>query len=197
MTSTPAPARPPFPAGGLLRHVRAAHASAVQIASHPLAHDALGLFMRLTIAGVFWRSLLTKVDTFGVWRYVELINNFEVQKFHIRLPELPLTLRPSTLTQFRNDFALPLLPPELAAWFATLGEFVLPILLVLGLWTRLAAAGLLAMTLVIQIFVFPDAWWQTHALWAAMLAYVLLHGPGRASADFWAGKAADHLVGRN
>ncbi|MCC5982027.1 MAG: DoxX family protein [Oceanicaulis sp.] len=163
------------------------HGKAAFLAERLVAHDLLSLFMRITIAGVFWRSFLTKVETFGVWRYVEVINDFEIEKFHIRLPELPLEMKATTLAQFRGDFTLPLLPAELAAWMATLGEFILPILLVIGLFTRFAAAGLLVMTLVIQIFVFPDAWWASHALWAAMLLFIIGRGPGRLSLD--------HLLG--
>ena len=70
---------------------------------------------------------------------------------------------------------------------ATLGEFILPILLVLGLATRFAATGLLVMTLVIQFFVYPDAWWGTHAMWVVMALYVMAKGPGRLSIDHMLG----------
>lgn len=172
----------------VIGHAAALHAHGARWAERIVTHDLLSLFMRVTIAGVFWRSLLTKVETFGVWSYVEVINDFDVQRHHVRLPELPLELRPATIAQFRGDFALPLLPAEIAAWMATLGEFVLPILLVLGLFTRVAALGLLIMTAVIQIFVFPDAWWATHALWVAMLLYIVSRGPGRVSLDWLAGR---------
>lgn len=167
----------------LIGKIRQLHARAAGLAGHVVVHDLLSLFMRVTIAGVFWRSLLTKVETFGVWRYVEVINDFEIEKFHIKLPVLPLDMKATTLAQFRGDFALPLVPAELSAWMATLGEFALPILLVFGLFTRFAAAGLLVMTLVIQIFVFPGAWWASHALWAAMLLFIVTRGPGRLSLD--------------
>ena len=65
---------------------------------------------------------------------------------------------------------------------ATIAELVLPVLLVLGLLARVSALGLLVMTAVIQIFVFPDAW-ITHGLWAAALLVVLAQGPGRLSLD--------------
>jgi len=186
MTAQPAGARAaPL---SLLVKIRDLHARAIALTGQARVHDLLSLFLRLTIAGVFWRSLLTKVETFGVWRYIEVINDFEIEKFHIKLPVLPLDLRPTTFAQFRGDFALPLLSAELAAWMATLGEFVLPILLVLGLFTRFAAAGLLVMTLVIQIFVFPEAWWASHALWAAMLLVIITRGPGRLSLDHGLGR---------
>jgi putative oxidoreductase len=65
---------------------------------------------------------------------------------------------------------------------ATVAEHVLPVLLVLGLMSRISALGLLVMTAVIQLFVFPEAW-ITHALWAAALLVVIAHGPGRLSLD--------------
>lgn len=177
--------------GSTLSTARAAYTDGTRWAARIVHHDLLSLFVRLTIAGVFWRSLLTKVETFGVIRYVEVINDFEIEKFRIKLPELPLDLKPTAIAQFRGDFALPILPAEAAAWMAALGEFVLPILLVLGLFTRFAAAGLLVMTAVIQIFVFPGAWWATHALWTALLLYLVGRGPGRISLDALGGRVMD------
>lgn len=92
----------------------------------------------------------------------------------------------STWFLFEHEYALPLIPPDVAAVAATLAEHILPLLLILGLATRLSALGLLGMTAVIQIFVYPEAW-QTHGLWAACLLAVAVLGPGRASLD--------HLVG--
>lgn len=148
-----------------------------------LGGSLLQLLVRLALAGVFWRSLLTKVETAKLFTYTEYINDFPVERARVRVPELPLEMKPATLHQFSNDFALPLLPGEVAAWMATLGEFILPILLVFGLFTRFAALGLLVMTLVIQLFVFPEAWWGTHALWAVMAMCLMAHGPGRLSID--------------
>ena len=65
---------------------------------------------------------------------------------------------------------MPLIPPELAAHLATYAEHLFPLLLVLGLFTRLSAVALLGMTAVIQIFVYPDAW-PTHLSWAGLLLY--------------------------
>lgn len=148
-----------------------------------LGGSLLQLLARLTLAGVFWRSFLTKVETVGIFTYTEYINDFAIQRDHVKLPAFPLELKAATLHQFSNDFALPLLPGPVAAWLATLGEFILPLLLVAGLFTRFAALGLIVMTLVIQIFVLPDAWWGSHALWIVMAAYITAHGPGRLSLD--------------
>ncbi|MBR9824585.1 MAG: DoxX family protein [Alphaproteobacteria bacterium] len=143
----------------------------------------LPLLARLTLAGVFWRSLLTKVETFGVFNYTEYINDFAIERSHVKLPVLPLELKAATLHQFAAEFALPLLPASAAAWMATIGEFILPILLLLGLMTRFAALGLIVMTLVIQFFVYPEAWWGSHALWMVMAGYLVVNGPGRLSID--------------
>ena len=77
---------------------------------------------------------------------------------------------------------LPLVPPEIAAPMAAFAEHALPILLVAGLFTRFAALGLLGMTAVIEIFVYPDAW-PTHLSWAGLLLPLIALGGGRLSLD--------------
>ncbi|MBN3763374.1 DoxX family protein [Burkholderia sp. Ac-20365] len=99
-----------------------------------------------------------------------------------------LTIKPSTYALFRSEYALPLIPPELAAHLATYAEHLCPILLVLGLVTRPAAFVLLGMTAVIEIFVYPDAW-PTHLSWAGLLLPLIVHGAGD-----W---SLDHLLGRS
>ncbi|ODT59510.1 MULTISPECIES: DoxX family protein [Paracoccus] len=121
--------------------------------------DPVALMLRLFPAAVFWQSGRTKVDG--------------------------LTIRDSTWFLFEHEYALPLIPSDWAAVMATVAEHLLPVLLVLGLMTRLTAMGLVAMTAVIQIFVYPGAW-VTHGLWAATLLAVAVHGPGR-----W---ALDHML---
>jgi len=93
-----------------------------------------------------------------------------------------LTLKPSTYDLFQTEYALPLLPPDLAAHLATYAEHLFPILLVLGLLTRSAALGLLGMTAVIEIFVYPDAW-PTHLSWAGLLLPLIAYGGGSFSLD--------------
>lgn len=117
----------------------------------------LALLLRLGVAAPFFLSGRTKVE--GL-----------------------LTITPSTRYLFAEEYRVPLLPPDLAATLATYAEHALPILLVLGLFTRPAALGLLAMTLVIQLFVIPGGW-PTHLLWAGPLVYLIARGPGRASLD--------------
>lgn len=121
-----------------------------------IPHDLVALVARLSIAAVFWQSGQTKLDG---WRVSE-----------------------NAVYLFEHEYALPLISPLVAAHLATFAEHLLPILLVFGLGSRLAALGLLAMTLVIQIFVYPGAW-PTHGTWAACLLLIVARGPGRLSLD--------------
>ena len=115
------------------------------------------LVARFGIAGVFFMSGRTKVD--GL-----------------------LTITPSTYALFADEYRVPLLPPDVAAHVATYSEHLFSILLVLGLFTRVSALALLGMTLVIQTFVYPDAW-PTHLSWAAILLPLVARGGGAVSLD--------------
>jgi len=122
-----------------------------------VGHDLLAVAARVGIGAVFFLSGRTKVDGF-------------------------LTVNENATTLFREEYKVPLLPPEFAAHMAAYAEHLLPVLLVLGLATRLSALGLLGMTAVIQIFVYPDAW-PTHLTWAVALLYLAGRGAGRLSVD--------------
>ena len=87
-----------------------------------------------------------------------------------------------TLMLFREEYRVPVLPPEIAAPLATATELSMPVLLVLGLFARLATLPLLGMVLVIQIFVYPQSWAE-HLTWAALLLLILTRGPGAISLD--------------
>jgi putative oxidoreductase len=118
------------------------------------------LLVRVALAGVFWRSGRSKVVE-GSW----------------------LEISDSTRFLFENDYSGVPLPPEFAAVAATYSEHLFPVLLVAGLATRLSALALLGMTLVIQIFVFPEAWWSVHMIWAAMAAILISRGGGLFALD--------------
>lgn len=120
-------------------------------------HATLALIDRIAIGAIFYLSGRTKVE--GV-----------------------LTLTDGAYALFREEYRLPLIPPEIAAHLAAYAEHVFPILLVLGLCTRLSAVALLAMTAIIQIFVYPDAW-PTHLSWAGLLLYLIAQGAGPVSLD--------------
>ncbi|MEO7464619.1 MAG: DoxX family protein [Nitrosospira sp.] len=127
---------------------------------------------RFSIAAVFWKSAQTKVDGFAI----DLIDG----TFQLGWPRLS----DSVVALFREEYQLPLLSPESAAYLAAFAEHLFPALLLLGLGTRFAALALLGMTVVIQFFVYPDAY-PTHGVWAAILLYLVATGPGRFSLDHW------------
>lgn len=122
-----------------------------------VSHGLLALAARLAVGAIFFLSGRTKVEGF-------------------------LTVSDSAYTLFREEYKVPLLPPEFAAHMATYAEHLFPVLLVLGLCTRLSALALLGMTAVIQIFVYPDAW-PTHLSWAALMLYLIGRGAGPLSLD--------------
>ncbi|MEO6031655.1 MAG: DoxX family protein [Burkholderiaceae bacterium] len=122
-----------------------------------ISHDVLALASRISIAAIFFLSGRTKVDGF-------------------------LTITDSTYELFRTEYKLPIIAPEIAAHLAAYAEHLFPVLLVLGLFTRLSALALLGMTMTIQIFVYPDAW-PTHLSWAALLLYLIGRGAGALSVD--------------
>ncbi|HQR88473.1 MAG: DoxX family protein [Caulobacter sp. 12-67-6] len=128
-----------------------------ELAGKALPDDVLTLVARLGVAGIFWLSGRTKVD--GV-----------------------LTVSDGAYALFSDEYALPLIPSDIAAHMATYAEHLLSILLVLGLLTRLSALGFLGMTLIIQVFVYPDAW-PTHLSWAGLLLLLVAKGGGRFSLD--------------
>jgi putative oxidoreductase len=118
-------------------------------------YTLLALPLRLAVATVFWMSGMTKLANWD-----------------------------TAVALFTDEYRVPLLPPELAAYLAAGIELSMPVLLVLGLLTRPAAVVLLGMTAVIEIFVYPQAW-PTHIQWAAMLLVLLCRGPGALSIDHW------------
>lgn len=122
-----------------------------------VSHDVLALASRFGIAAIFFMSGRTKVEGF-------------------------LTLTDGAYELFRTEYKLPLIPPEIAAHLAAYAEHLFPVLLVLGLFTRLSALALLGMTLVIEVFVYPDAW-PTHLSWAALLLYLAGRGGGALALD--------------
>lgn len=130
------------------------------------------LVARFSIAAVFWNSGQTKVDGLSI--------NLVTGDFRLGWPRLS----DSAVDLFRDEYRLPLLAPELAAQMAATAEHLLPLLVLTGLATRWSALGLLGMTLVIQLFVYPGAY-ATHGTWAAVLLFLMAHGPGKVSLDHW------------
>lgn len=139
--------------------------------ANSIPQSAVLLLARIAIADVFWRSGQTKVNGFSI--------------------------REETFYLFREEYKVPLLPPDLAAYLSTIGEHVFPVLLVIGVASRLSALGLLGMTLVIQIFVVPGGW-PEHLLWFALLISIIARGPGAISFDhlIWRALLTVHLMPR-
>jgi putative oxidoreductase len=115
----------------------------------------LAIPLRLAVATVFWNSAMTKLANWD-----------------------------TAVALFTDEYKLPVLPPQVAAYAAVTIELATPVLLVLGLGTRLAALVLLGMTTVIELFVYPEAW-PTHIQWAAMLLVLLCRGAGMLSLDYF------------
>lgn len=117
-------------------------------------------FVRVVLGGIFWRSGQTKVAE-GTW----------------------FQLTDTTYELFRTEYAGVPLPSEFAAVMANAAEHILPALLLMGLFTRGSALALVGMTLTIQFFVYPDAWWPEHSLWTALALMLVLRGGGLFSLD--------------
>ena len=125
--------------------------------SRVVSDSLLALAARFAVAGIFFQSGRTKVDG---W----------------------LTLTDGAYALFRAEYKVPLVPPEIAAHVAAYAEHLFPLLLALGLCTRLSAVALLGMTAVIELFVYPDAW-ATHLSWAGLLFFLIGRGGGAIALD--------------
>lgn len=93
----------------------------------------------------------------------------------------------STLYLFENEYAVPVLPPGLAAYMGTTIELGCPVLLAFGFLGRLAAGALFLFN-IFAVISYPDlgaAGLEQHQVWGIMLLVSLLHGPGKLSVDHW------------
>ena len=122
----------------------------------PWLQSIASLFARLYLANVFFSAGLTKLRDWG-----------------------------TTLFLFEEEYAVPLLPYELAAWLGTAAELVLPVLLVVGLATRFTAIGLFVFNIVavISLAEIAPAALYLHVIWGLLLAQLALYGSGKISAD--------------
>lgn len=130
----------------------------------------IALLGRFSIAAVFWLSGQTKVQGFTL--------NIVSGQFSIDNPRLS----DSVVDLFREEYKLPIVPPEILAPMAAFAEHLFPALILIGLATRFSALALLGMTATIQIFVYPDAY-PLHGVWATVLLYLAARGPGVVSLD--------------
>jgi putative oxidoreductase len=111
------------------------------------------LLFRLAVASVFLKAGLIKASSWG-----------------------------ATLALFRDEYRVPVLPPDIAAALAATFELGCSTLLIIGLATRLATLPLLSMVATIQLFVYPSAW-PDHLIWGSILLFLLTRGPGAISLD--------------
>ena len=125
-----------------------------------LSEAALPLFIRIVAGHIFWAAGETRRAE-GTW----------------------FALKDAQVDLFRDEFHTPF--PALIAPITMAMEHLLPIMLVLGLFGRFAALGMTAMALVIQIFIYPDAWWTEHSLWLGLLLTIVVRGSGNWSLDRW------------
>jgi putative oxidoreductase len=138
----------------------------------PYALVALGL--RLLMARIFFLDGQSKI---GGPRIPVDFYGFDFSVI------LPTQIKAETFTAFMTQFAPLPVPPLLAATMVSYAEFILPIMLLIGFGTRIAAFGMLIMTAVIQVYVMPEALWTTQIYWFAILAVLLSQGPGHISLD--------------
>jgi putative oxidoreductase len=113
----------------------------------------LQLLFRLALASVFLKAAMTKL---AGWEF--------------------------TIQLFADEYKVPVLPPDIAAVLATTTEITCSVLLIAGLFTRLATLPLLGMIMVIQIFVYPSAY-SEHLTWGSILIFLLTRGGGPISCD--------------
>ena len=130
----------------------------------------IALLARFSIAAIFWKSGQTKIQGFSL----DIVSG-EFQPGWPRLSDYVVDL-------FRDEYRLPFMSPEFGAVLAAIGEHVFPALILLGLATRFSALALLVMTVVIQVFVYPDAY-PTHGVWAVALLFLIARGPGPLALD--------------
>ncbi len=139
-----------------------------------IPYALVALALRLVMARVFFLDGQTRVDGPHV--------GFNLQGFDVSVI-LPTQVKADTMFTFITQYAALPVPGAIAAYLVGYAEFVLPVMLVLGFGTRIAALGLLIMTAMIQVFVLPEALWTAHVYWTALLMVLLSLGPGALSVD--------------
>lgn len=115
--------------------------------------SVIELGLRVGVGMVFWKSAMTKLASWDI-----------------------------TIQLFADEYALPVLPPEVAAYMGTTVEILGAVLLILGLGARFGALALLGLTATIQLLVYPENW-PDHLFWASALLLVLTRGAGKLSLD--------------
>ena len=140
-------------------------------------------------AGAGFRSRLTSIrDMLGRFPFAihQLLFRFAIAGVFLKAGLTKVASWESTVALFRDEYKVPVLPPEVAAVMASTFEIGCSVLLVVGLASRLATPPMLGMLLTIQLFVYPSAW-PEHLVWGSILLFLLTRGAGAISLD--------HLIG--
>ena len=146
-----------------------------------IPESLIALLGRFSVSAIFWLSAQTKVEGFAL--------NLITGEIHLGIPHLSA----SAVALFRDEYRLPLIPPDLAAIAAALGEHVFAALLFLGFASRFSALARLGLTATIQLLGYPDAY-PTHGVWAAVLLFIIARGPGVISIDQLIAQRHDNVV---
>lgn len=143
-----------------------------------IPYALVALALRLVMARVFFLDGQTRID--GPRLPLTVQDWLPGVDFSV---VLPMQVKAETFTAFLVQYPPLPVPPVLAAYLLSYAEFLLPVMLVIGLGTRFAALGLLVVTAMIQVYVMPEALWSTHIYWAALLLLLLSRGAGQMSLD--------------
>ena len=139
-----------------------------------IPYALVALALRLLMARIFFLDGQTRIDGPRL--------PLDIYSYHFSFVA-PLHVKAETFTAFLTQYAPLPVPPILSAYLVSYAEFILPIMLVIGLGTRFAALGCLIMTAVISVYILPEALWSAQIFWAAVLTVLLSQGAGQISLD--------------
>ena len=141
----------------------------------------------------FAMRFLGRLDSFPLW-ILQLLFRISIGAVFLSAGLTKIGSWQSTVALFQNEYHVPLIPPVLAAYMASAIELCCPILLFVGLGTRLATLPMLAQAFVIEIFVYPEDWIE-HLGWVAVLLFLFTRGPGLLSIDHLIKRSLEHADG--
>ncbi len=145
-------------------------------------YAAVAFVLRFMMARVFFLDGQTRVDGIRLPVNVAELTNYYLTGWNFAVT-VPTSVRPETFSAFATQYSLVPVPSAIAAYLVSYAEFILPIMLVIGLGTRFAALGLLVITAMILAFVAPEPMATAQIYWAAILLVLISQGPGAASLD--------------
>ena len=145
-------------------------------------YAAVALLLRLMMARVFFLDGQTRIDGIHLPVNVAELTNYYLTGWDFAVT-VPTSVRPETFDAFATQYSLVPVPSAIAAYLVSYAEFILPIMLAIGLGTRFAAVGLLVITAMILAFVAPEPLATAQIYWAAILLVLVSQGPGAVSFD--------------